>query len=249
MMSPMRARLVTLALFGLALSVASVPGCGNDADAEPDTAATGDTPPIDLEGEPASPPFRVSGELEGLMLVWFDEDGPHTATRRSDVPEAHRERVRVDSLRLGPDERLDPDRVWVADLREEHHGRYDVRTLPRASFDALVDRVAHTEPPPPAVDTGDDDRGEAVADATDADVIIYGADWCGACRSTASFLRQRHVAFVEKNVERDPSALAEMQAKARRAGINPTGIPVIDFRGTMLTGFDPARLDALIRGT
>jgi hypothetical protein len=38
-----------------------------------------------------------------------------------------------------------------------------------------------------------------------------------------------------------------MQTKARRAGVRPSGIPVIDFRGTILTGFDQARLDSLIQ--
>jgi glutaredoxin len=233
---------VLVSFFALALA------CGDDDAESIEEGAGEEARELDLEGTPADPPFGVSGDLDGLMLVWFDEEGPHTATQREDVPEDRRQYVRVDSLRLAPDERLDADHVWVADVRAERNGEYPVRTLERATFDALVDRAAGTTPPSEVADPGEP---TAVAQAGDpnADVIIYGADWCGACRSAASYLRQREVPFVEKNIERDEAALAEMQAKARRAGINPSGIPVIDFRGTMLTGFDPQRLDQLIRGT
>jgi hypothetical protein len=37
-----------------------------------------------------------------------------------------------------------------------------------------------------------------------------------------------------------------MQRKAMAAGIRPSGIPVIDVRGRILTGFDPATLDRLL---
>ncbi|MBZ0120442.1 MAG: hypothetical protein K8H88_25850, partial [Sandaracinaceae bacterium] len=50
-------------------------------------------------------PFEVRGEAEGLLLVWYDEQGPHTATRRSEVPEAQRAFVRVDDLSLPPEQR------------------------------------------------------------------------------------------------------------------------------------------------
>jgi glutaredoxin len=190
----------------------------------------------DLQGELVTPPFAVRGEAEGLLLVWFDDDGVHTADRRSAVPEAHREHVRVDSLRIAPEARLDPDYVYVADLREEVEGTYRVRKLPRSAFDTLVDRASGT----PAV-------GPAVAAPGDADVIIYGADWCNACRSAARFFRDRNVPFVEKNIERDQAAYAEMQQKAREAGVRTGGIPIIDFRGTLLSGFDQRRLAELIR--
>jgi glutaredoxin len=234
-----------LSCLAVLAALAVLGACEDDGEGEasPDTLEEGE---LDLRGEPIEPPFAVRGDLEGLLIVWFDEGGPHTATSRDEIPEAHRERVRVDSLRLSPEER-DPDHVYVADVRAERDGRYEVRRLPRETFDALVDRAAGTT----AAANADTNReGEAAGGgAAQADVIIYGAEWCSACHAAARYLTERGVPFVEKDIERDPGALAEMQQKARRAGINPTGIPVIDVRGTIVTGFDRGRIDAILRGT
>ena len=193
------------------------------------------------EGAPAEPPFEVRGEAEDLVLTWYDEEGPHLAERRSDIPEEHRARVRVDSLRLAPEER-DPAHVYVADLRAEEDGRYPVRRYSREAFDALVEE---------AMGVADDSASTQVAGSTQGgaasgEVVIYGASWCSACRAAAAHLRRRGVPFEEKDIERDPGARAEMQRKARAAGVSPSGIPVIDFRGTLLTGFDQRRIDRLI---
>lgn len=216
------------------LSVTLCLGCSEDATSGPDPAAA-------AEGELVEPPFEVSGEAEDLVLTWYDEEGPHLAERRSDIPEEHREHVRVDSLQLAPEER-DPDHVYVADLRAEQGGRYPVRRYSREAFDAVVERAMGVP------EQGGEQVGSApVAEATAlSHVIIYGASWCGACRAAAAHLRRRGVPFEEKDIERDPGARAEMQRKARAAGVRPSGIPVIDFRGTILTGFDQRRIDQLI---
>ncbi len=197
-------------------------------------------------GEVVTPPFDVRGEAEGLLLVWFDAEGTHAAQKRSDIPEASRGQVRVDSLAVAPERRLDPELVYIADMRAPGgNGAYVVRTLPRVEFEALVDRASGT----PVVAENTPNAQNAQQANTSGDIIIYGADWCGACQAAARFLRSRQVPFVERNVEQDPSANAEMQRKAAAAGIRPNGIPVIDFRGTILTGFDPQRMDQLLQST
>jgi len=179
---------------------------------------------------PIKPPFDVSGELDGLLLVWFDIEGLHTAQKRSEIPEAQRSAVRIDSLNVEPDARLDPDHVYVADLRNPgKDGSYPVQKASREWFDAQVDRA---KPAPAAVE--------------DASVIVYKASWCGACKSAAAYLRSRKVQFVEKDVEKEPGASEEMQRKAQAKGLRPRGVPVIDFRGEIMLGFDQARLSALI---
>jgi glutaredoxin len=72
------------------------------------------------------------------------------------------------------------------------------------------------------------------------------ASWCGACKAAAKYLRSRDVPFVEKDIEKDRAAASEMQAKAQAAGKTPRGVPVIDFRGTILLGFDQQALSTLI---
>lgn len=194
------------------------------------------------EGEFVRPPFGVSGNLSGLYIVWFDEAGTHVAETRDDVPVEHRDYVRLDSLSLDPSERLDPEYIYLGDIREPgEDGKYPVRKFRRTSFEALID---HSVAGPEANDAED---GVELA-PHNADVIIYGASWCGACRSAARFFREEGVAFVEKDIERDAGARAEMERKARAAGIPVGSIPVIDFRGTILQGFDRVRLRRLIRG-
>jgi glutaredoxin len=200
-------------------------------------AASGESDPAATEsllaepGEPIIPPFAVKGELEGLLIVWFDEQGPHTAQRRSEVPEARRKLVRIASLGAQPGARLDTEHVYVADLSQPRaDGSYAVTRHTRAWFDAQVEAPR---------------AQQAVAAAGDG-ITLYMASWCGACRSAAAFMRSQDVPFAEKDIEKDAAANAEMQRKARAAGKNPRGVPVIDFRGEILLGFDRQRLGQLI---
>ena len=207
------------------------------------------------EGEIVEAPFEVRGEAEGLLLVYFDADGQHVASRRSEIPEARRSVVRVDDLGLAPDERLDPDLVYVADLSEAMEGgRYPVRQLPRTTFEARVEALASaraeipTSPGAggPGEQTPTDGAPTDGLEPSDADVVIYGASWCSACRSAAAFLRERRIPFVERDVEREPGARQAMLRAAQSAGIRPSGIPVIDFRGDIIAGFDRGALERAI---
>ncbi len=210
-------------------------GCGNpvgDSSAErsgsaeaPQPAASGETPTA------VKPPFQVKGDASGLLLSWFDGQGMHAAGKLADIPEASRAQVRVESLSAPPDLQLDADHVYVADLRKPgSDGNYPVRLATRTWFDAQVD---HIKPP-------------AKLDNAQASVVIYKASWCGVCKSAAAFLRERHIAFVEKDVEKDPHAQAEMLRKTQEKGLSPHGVPVIDFRGEIMLGFDQGRLESLI---
>jgi glutaredoxin len=206
-------------------------------------------PAVPEEGEVVETPFDVRGEAEGLLLVWFDAEGQHVASRRSEIPEDRRAVVRVDDLGLAPEQRLDPDLVYVVDLGEPiEGGRYTVRRIPRASFEARVEAMASTHaeaaPGAPAGATPTDG-----SEPSDADVVIYGASWCSACRSAAAFLRDRHIPFVERDVEREPGARQAMLRAAQAAGIRPSGIPVIDFRGDIIAGFDRGALERAIERT
>jgi glutaredoxin len=214
---------------GLLLFVAlTLVACGGDATTSSDHA--------DQRGEIVTPPFEVRGAADDLVLTWYDEDGPHVATSRAEVPAEHRAEVRVDSLDVAPDDR-DPDSVWVADLRSaDEHGDYTVRRLSRATFEEHVTTLvaaAHAEP----------------AGSGTGDVIIYGAEWCGACHDAQAFLRARGIPFVERDIERDPGAREDMQRAAAAAGIPTGSIPIIDFRGTIIRGFDRDAIERAIRET
>ena len=222
----MRALALALSLSLLAL------GCGASVD-DPSTAAPGAAADLASAGEVIDPPFAVRGEAEGLMLTWFDAEGTHLAERRADVPEGARAEVRVDSLALAPEDR-DGEHVLVADLRAAGEGgRYVVRRVSREAFEARV-RAA---------------REAAAATVASGEIIIFGASWCGACRQAEGYLRERGVAFEERDIEADPSARQDMIRRARAAGITPNGIPVIDIRGRVLQGFDAGAIDRALAET
>lgn len=202
---------------------------GEAAAAEDTTAAASEPSALQEAGEAIKPPFEVKGELDGLLIVWFDEQGQHSAKTRAEVPEARRAHVRIDSLAVPPDQRLDGDHVYVADLRKPAaDGSYAVQKRTRLWLDAHVQSLM----PVPEEPSGD--------------VTLYMASWCGACKAAAKYLSSRDVSFVEKDIEKDAAAANEMRQKAQAAGKSPRGVPVIDFRGTLLMGFDQQALATLI---
>ncbi|MFK8000914.1 MAG: glutaredoxin family protein [Polyangiales bacterium] len=201
-------------------------GCGSSSD-ETNAAST--------EAAPV-----VRGDADGFLLTWFDDDGAHIAESREEIPSEYRSRVRVDRLDLAPEDR-DPANVWLANLNDMNaNGAYPVESMGRDAFDALLDEEAGVE----FAEAGEEDDGSAAAGS---DVVVYGASWCHACQSAAAYLRAQNVPFIERDIEAEPGARAEMQAKARAAGIQPGGIPVIDVRGTIVTGFDQNRIARLLR--
>lgn len=216
---------IVWSIAGLALA------CGNPA---PESGRKGPQPSeVVAHGERVEPPFEVKGEAEGLLLVWYDEQGQaHPASARAEIPEGQRARVRVDALDLAPEKRLDPAYVFIADLRAAGEGgRYSVRKVARAAFESALASSTRTE---------------GQAQQASADVIIYGASWCGACKQAAEYFTQKGVPFREKDIEREPEARNEMLAKAKEQGVSTGGIPVIDVRGTLLGGFNPRRIEQLL---
>ena len=75
----------------------------------------------------------------------------------------------------------------------------------------------------------------------DADVVLYYAQWCGYCRKTKSYLEERGVDYELRNVDQ-PSVMAELRAKTGSGSI-----PVVDVGGQLIRGFNPQKMDQLIR--
>lgn len=73
-----------------------------------------------------------------------------------------------------------------------------------------------------------------------AEITIYGTDWCGDCRRTKKFLRERGIAFREVNVDENPEAenLVLQVNNGRRK------VPTIEFEGRYFAccPFDPHQL-------
>ncbi|HTB76407.1 MAG TPA: glutaredoxin domain-containing protein [Polyangiaceae bacterium] len=197
----------------------------------------------------------VRPESTGLLLTWIDDKGDfHVETAVTDVPIMGRDVVRVEDP--ARDESAHPDQVVVADLRQAGaDGAFPVHTMSRADFEAMaVARREKTGPtmasagpaqaPPGGGPPGDTANSKHAAKA--AVVVIYGAEWCGACHEAAKYLRSKGIPYVDKDIEKDPDAAREMQQKLAKNGMHEGSIPVIDVRGKVMVGFNPAEIDAAL---
>lgn len=208
-----------------------------------------------VKADPGDVPVVVRPDSEGLLLTWIDDKGDfQVETRVADVPMIGRDSVRV--VDPNRDEGTHADRVFVADLREPGvDGTFPVRTMTQSEFEAIaVARREKTGPtlasaaPKPAAPPGSAGAASGNDDgmqkpSTMPAVIIYGAEWCGACHDAARYLRGKGIAFVEKDVEKDSGAAREMQQKLARNGLHSGSIPVIDVRGHVMVGFNPHEVD------
>ena len=75
-------------------------------------------------------------------------------------------------------------------------------------------------------------------------VNVYTTPTCTFCTQVKGYLREHNVRFTEYDIARDQRKAEEMMNKSRQAGV-----PVIDFNGSIIVGFDRDRLDRLIHRT
>jgi glutaredoxin len=93
-------------------------------------------------------------------------------------------------------------------------------------------------------------RGEGLkvqlAPAPQGAVIVYSAEWCGFCKKAKHWLASKEVPFVERDVEKQPGVAEELKQKLAAAKVRGGGVPVIDWDGTIIVGFDKRRLEKLL---
>jgi glutaredoxin len=230
-------------LFALILTV-SLGGCSGCRRSNDDDG----TSPTSRE----LPKLELRDDTPDLHITWVDAKGDfHVVQRPADVPVEGRDAVRV--YVVGREDGTG-DLVYVADLRTKlADGTYPVNTLSRSEFEAIAERRRAVTMAAASPSAGRPDAGGAAPPPTTSPaisrltVIIYGAEWCQACHDAQKYLRRKGIEVVEKDIEEDPNARKEMQAKLARAGISDRGsIPVIDIRGRILQGFSTRDLDKAI---
>ena len=72
-------------------------------------------------------------------------------------------------------------------------------------------------------------------------VKVYSTPSCSACKMVKNYFRERHVKFTDYNVASDQRKADEMTHKSRQ-----TGVPVIDYNGKIVIGFNREKLERLI---
>jgi glutaredoxin len=247
-------RFAQTARFGLALALSasmSVAACHKQAapSASDDTGATPQA--ADL------PPLEIKDDTPNLLLTWIDAKGDfHVVVKPADIPKEGRDNVRVV---VTTREDGTGKQVYVANLNEvTPSGSYRVKTMTRAAWDELAasKRPARIEALAPSAQPAPSDSGPSNAAPDSAatpkktaggiSAIIYGASWCKPCHDTARYLKQHGVTVIDKDIEENEVAAAEMRQKLARAGRSGSSIPVIDLMGQIMVGFNPMAIDQAI---
>jgi glutaredoxin-like YruB-family protein len=72
-------------------------------------------------------------------------------------------------------------------------------------------------------------------------VILYSQPGCPPCYAAKQFLTARNISFEYKDVQSDPAALREL------VRLNSRSTPTIVVGDEVMIGFDPDRLDSLLK--
>ncbi|MBM4281387.1 MAG: hypothetical protein FJ137_11730 [Deltaproteobacteria bacterium] len=211
---------LVVTLGGCRKSGAETPGAPSSAGADDDARAA--------DAVPAEPVVR--DDAGNLLFSFVDAQGRvQTVPRVDAVPEPVRQRVLVIDLDKTPEQRQAHRFAFFADLTTKNaDGTYGVVAVSR--YDAARKAEGPAATPPKA-----------------GAVVVYSATWCGFCKKAKAWMANNGVPFVERDVEKSPGAQAELDGKLKAAGVPGGGIPVIDWAGTLVVGFDVASLQRLRR--
>jgi glutaredoxin len=214
-------------------------------------------PPMAPPAAPSEPTKLEVSKDSPLLYTYVEPKGTFATTDKAeDIPQNARRLVRVVDPSKTTNNSRDTTKVLAVDLGELlNAGKAHARVLSREAFEtgALAQLppgesslMAGPHGPPladevlPGIDAG------APGTLGPPVVILYGTPWCGACKAAKQYLAAKHVPFAYKDIENDPAAARELQAKASKMGIPTDRVPILDVRGRLLLGFDRARLDAML---
>jgi glutaredoxin len=118
----------------------------------------------------------------------------------------------------------------------------------RAAEPAPVEEKATPDERPVILTLDADDLGlgedpDLSFDAGPRQVVLYSAVWCGVCRRTKELFDTIGLAYTDRDVDADPAARAE---RDRRSGGRQV-VPVVDWGGEIIIGYNGARFLALAK--
>ena len=73
-------------------------------------------------------------------------------------------------------------------------------------------------------------------------IKVYSTPSCPWCTVAKNYLTSKKVSFEDVDVSHDREAAMEMVQKSGQRGV-----PVIDFNGKIIVGFDQTTIDTLIK--
>ena len=234
----MRARASTGWLYCFMLGAAlGLLACEDEKPPAPPAAASPDAP----DGEAgAAEAFFEPGATPAVLTYAGDRGKFDDTSKPETVPEEAKGLVRV---KLLEGQAPPPGKVWVANLRTpEPDGKtFRLQAVARDDFEELALGQGRSS----AVELPQGLEAPQQVAATGG-VIVYKTAWCGVCKKVESYLKKKGVTYEAKDIEKDRSAAAELQAKAQAKNVRTGSVPVIDVRGELIVGFDRARLEKLL---
>ena len=193
--------------------------------------------------------LKIDENTPKTLFTYLDEKGAYvTVEKAADVPDPYRNDVVVVNLALSPQAREAQTKVAVADLnRKNTDGSFVLRLEDRATFETALklkrqwglSTLAKTPKP---VDPA---KLPKLAPNTDK-IVLYGTSWCGYCKKLKLWLTEHKLPFVERDVEKDDGAQEELLARCQAAGTACNGVPVLDFKGAIIPGYNPPMMEKLL---
>ena len=126
-------------------------------------------------------------------------------------------------------------------MRSPRSTRRSTRPWLAICFVGLV-VAAFSAPPVTAEGSTPRAAGRFTVPAEGPPITLYETSWCGYCRKTRHLLQKLDADFVSKDVEKDPRAAREARAKTGGGG----GVPVIDFAGVVVEGYDARQIRQIV---
>ena len=80
-----------------------------------------------------------------------------------------------------------------------------------------------------------------MAEATNDQVIVYSTPTCVFCKNVKAYFDEKGISYQEINVLADSAKAQEMIDKSGQMGV-----PVTDYKGTVIVGFDKPKLEAAV---
>lgn len=74
----------------------------------------------------------------------------------------------------------------------------------------------------------------------DKTVVVYTSNTCPYCTMAKDYLKDKQIAFEEKNIQTDKAARDELMKMGH------LGVPVVIVDGEEVVGFDQRKLDELL---
>ncbi|MCP4502591.1 MAG: hypothetical protein GY822_21800 [Deltaproteobacteria bacterium] len=218
---------VLLALFGSALGACSKDVSNKGSDESQSAKNATAKAEATNESGPLLP--VVTADSSTLLFTFVDERGVSQAVASIDeVPRGVKERVYVTDLSHTPAQRQAHKFAFFTDLTQaQADGTYPVTVVSRY-------RAAAGESGPP------------LAAVPEGSVVIYSAVWCGYCKKAKTWMKANAIPFIERDVEKTAGAAKELKEKLDKQGVRGGGVPVLDIKGTLVVGFDKARIEKLL---